>query len=245
MRGRYLWLVGIFFFAASGLSAPLRLMTEDFPPFAYYSPSGQVEGLAVEVVRALQAKVANQSVIEILPWARAIEELEHNNHRALFCVARTAAREDKFAWVGPLFGDGVYLVKRRGQPLMQNQLSDAKEWSQIAVTRNYPEHLFLQQAGFNNLVLSKSPEHSIRLLLSGRVDALAIGEFAMPPLLQRMGVDAQLLEQTHLKLFDVELYLAFSKDTEMAELQRWQQALAQLGNEGELEAILVRYRLKK
>ncbi|MEF1175213.1 substrate-binding periplasmic protein, partial [Vibrio sinaloensis] len=121
------------------MNAKITIMTEDFAPFGYYDAQGKLTGIGVELVQAITEKLNVDSNIQVLPWSRAIKKLELLPNRALFCVARTPARNDKFEWVGPILSDGVYLYHTNDFDSSKDTIQSAKLWKNIAVTANYPE----------------------------------------------------------------------------------------------------------
>ncbi len=207
------------------VNAKITLMTEEFAPFGFYDNKGKLTGIGVDIVQHLRHELDVEEDIQVLPWSRAIKELELFPNRALFCMARTPSRNDKFEWVGPLLSDGVYLFHRKTFDSTRDNLESAKQWAKIAVTANYPEHQTLIDLGFDNLWLTPQPSENVKLLMYERVDAMVAGEFAMPSLLQTQGIDRSEIIRSDIKLFYIDLYIAFSKGTNPKVLQQWQQAL--------------------
>ncbi|NVD07134.1 amino acid ABC transporter substrate-binding protein [Vibrio sp. JPW-9-11-11] len=226
---------------ALAVNAKVVLMTEEFAPFGFYDSSGKLTGIGVEIVQNLAQRLDVSSEIQVLPWSRAIKELELLPNKALFCVARTPARNDKFDWVGPILSDGVYLFHTEQLDSSHDNLDSAKQWDSIAVTANYPEHQVLLDLGFNNLWITNQPQDNARLLLHNRVSAMVAGEFAMPSLLKDQGHDADRVVRSDILLFDIDLYIAFSKGTDPKVLARWQQALEAFQATSEYQKIRERY----
>ncbi|MEF1186808.1 transporter substrate-binding domain-containing protein, partial [Vibrio sinaloensis] len=175
------------------------------------------------------------------PWSRAIKKLELLPNRALFCVARTPARNDKFEWVGPILSDGVYLYHTNDFDSSKDTIQSAKLWKNIAVTANYPEHQVLTELGFDNLWITNQPQENVRLLIYNRVTAMVAGEFAMPSLLKSLEMDGTDVVRSEISLFDIELYIAFSKGTDPQVLRKWQNALEELKSSPQYYQIRQRY----
>lgn len=223
------------------VNAKITIMTEDFAPFGYYDAQGKLTGIGVELVQAITEKLNVDSNIQVLPWSRAIKKLELLPNRALFCVARTPARNDKFEWVGPILSDGVYLYHTNDFDSSKDTIQSAKLWKNIAVTANYPEHQVLTELGFDNLWITNQPQENIRLLIYNRVTAMVAGEFAMPSLLKSLEMDGTDVVRSEISLFDIELYIAFSKGTDPQVLRKWQNALEELKSSPQYYQIRQRY----
>lgn len=222
---------------AVSVNAKITIMTENFAPFSYYGENGELTGIGVEIVEHLMEKLNINEEIQVLPWSRAIKELEFFPNRALFCVARTPSRNDKFEWVGPIFSDGLYLFHSKQFDSSGEDLESAKRWENIAVTANYPEHQTLLDLGFENLWITNKPTENARLLMYDRVTAMVAGELAIQTLLESQGADTSAFVRSQIRLFDIDLYIAFSKGTNPKVLNQWQQALEDFQSSPEYQQI--------
>ncbi len=229
--------------SSNGMSNEFRVMTEEFHPFGYYGEDGQLTGFSVEIVQAILSKLDDSLTIEVLPWARAIREIKTKDNQILFAMAKTPERAHLFKWVGPIFSDSVYLYQRSDSKLEVRTFEDAKRVDRIMVTQNFPEHHFLQMHNFNNLFLTVNPSQNIKMLMRGRGELIAVGSLVLPDLLRSMGYKAKDLQSTGIKLFDTDLYIAFSRRTNERVIERWQKALRSIENEGIIEKILNKYNL--
>ncbi|WP_281544765.1 transporter substrate-binding domain-containing protein [Grimontia sp. SpTr1] len=222
------------------MSQTFTVMTEDFAPFGYVE-NGELNGLSVDIVREVFAIVGHPDDIEMLPWARAYKETKRKSNRILFSMSRTPEREPLFKWVGPLVEDRVTFYRHKDSDINIQSLEDARETNAILVTRGFPETEFLQSQGFNNLYITNSPIQAFSMLVMGRGDLAPIGEFAYKPMMQKSSIDAESLKNTGVELFNIQLYIAFSKDTPEEEITRWQAALDQVKASGKYGEIIRRY----
>ncbi|CZF83995.1 Bacterial extracellular solute-binding proteins, family 3 [Grimontia celer] len=222
------------------LSQTFTVMTEDFAPFGYVE-GGELTGLSVEIVREMFTIVEHPDDIEILPWARAFKEAQRKERRILFSMSRTEEREPLFKWVGPLVEDRIRFFRRKDANTDIQSLEDARGVNSILVTRGFPETGFLQAQGFNNLYVTNSPIQSFSMLAMGRGDLAPIGEFAYKPMMQNSSINPDSIEKTDITLFNIQLYIAFSKDTPDEEVARWQAALDQVKASGKYAEIVSKY----
>ena len=76
--------------------------------------------------------VGHADNIRVLPWARAVKNIDHKPDHILFAMARTAEREMKYQWVGPLFLDSVYLFQFKDNLTIYNSFERARHTDLIA-----------------------------------------------------------------------------------------------------------------
>lgn len=218
-----------------------KVMTEEFHPFGYYQENGHLTGVAVEITRLLFEEVGHPDNIQVLPWARAIQNINHKNNHVLFAMARTAEREEKYHWVGPILSDNIYLFQKSDNPIFYQQINQAKEAGFIAVTREFPEQTFLEDLSFSNLVLTHNPKQSVKMLMTNRVPLMAAGAAVMHELVISSGYKPENFKRTGIRLFSTDLYIAFSKNIPEQEVQRWQAGLDKLMKQENYQEILTRY----
>ena len=72
-----------------------RLITEDYPPLNYVE-QGELKGVSIEIVRAIQDKIKESADIEVMPWKRAFLTVSETPGTAIFSIARSPQRETLF-----------------------------------------------------------------------------------------------------------------------------------------------------
>lgn len=217
----------------------IQLKVVQYPPLAY-EKAGNLKGVAPEVVAKIQAMVQDTSTQEITPWLRAFKDTQSQPMHALFAIVRIPERENLFKWVGPIFGEGDYFFKRKGNPLAIKTLDDAKKVKRIAVRKDGYTHQTLAAAGFTNLDVGPSYSTSFKKLAEGRVDLVLMGEKTYYYMVKKAGVDPDSFERTTCKFADSTAWIAFSLDVPNATIQKWQTALDQLKNNGTYDEIMDR-----
>lgn len=218
-----------------------HIMTEDFFPFGYLTPTNELTGIAVEIVNAILPELGVTSGINVLPWPRALRQLDSQSNQVLFAMARTPAREEKYRWVGPLLADRIVMFQRRSDQKLYSTMIDARNASSVGVTRDYPEHAYLLGEGFTNLKVVSTPEMMVRFLMNYRTPLIVGGGAVIADLAQHAGFQREQIKMTEIELFRVDLYIALSKDTSDSEVERWQQALDRFKANAAYHALLVKY----
>lgn len=217
----------------------LRLLTEDTPPMSFMR-DGEPSGLAVEVVRALMARTGDRGEIELLPWTRAFHLAQQKADIALFSTVRTPERENKFLWVGPIVvgTTSFYSLKSRG--LAIDTLQQAAASGPLALPKQWYTFETLEARGFTNLYGVSSPTQMVTLLKHGRVQLIATEDLTLAGELASVGLKPQDVT-AHVPFMRSAYYIAFSPQTSVVRVVRWQRALQQMHEDGSLAAILKRW----
>jgi polar amino acid transport system substrate-binding protein len=210
-----------------------------YPPLVY-AEQGRLWGVAPEVVLEIQKIVGDASPLRKTPWLRGYEQAQKQHRQALFAIVRIPEREKLFKWVGPIFGEGDYFFKRRGSPLRIETLEDARRVLRIAVRKDGYTHQALAAKGFTNLDVGPSYQSSYMKLVEDRVDLVLMGERTYYYMVRKAGLDPTDFVRTDCKFGDSAAWLAFSLDVPDETIQRWQDALDSLKENGVYQEILER-----
>lgn len=234
--------------AAQGVGQPpahagdraLQIITETAPPASFTDKDGELAGLAVEIVRAVQEELGDRTQIQVMPWARGYDAAVTTADVALFPTTRTPAREQLFQWVGPLFTTRWVIYARAGSGFRFSSLDDARSISRIGVYRDDARAQLLRDEGFENLYVVSSQESTLQMLLGGRVDAILYSDLTLKDNLDRSGIDPDLVEPVF-EIGSRDIYIAFSADTAPQRVRTWREAFDRLEQRGELERIRARW----
>lgn len=220
-------------------AAPLRILTEPAGRGRLQDKHGHLYGMSTELVKAIQQQVGNDAEIEILPWARAYAIAVSSNNVAVYDTIRTAERENKFKWVGPIKRYSVNLYAQRGTVDPAAGLAELLEQHVVCETRNTSIVNELLSLGFvidKNLILSLKSGDCYNMLKLGRADLIAMHGDVTPKRQAELfaaGLDLQPVYP----LQDIDMYLAFSKAVDDKVILQWQCALNKLVLEGEFRRL--------
>lgn len=230
-------------FMAAGQSVaampPLRIYTEEWPPVSF-SRDGQADGMAVELVRALQQRLGAHDPIQVVPWARGYAALLSEPFVMLFTVGRSDERERLMTLVGPVAVSSTVLLTRKGEADRLLRMGSAIHDEPVGA---YRASIFADAAmrkGFQRLDLSPTPQVTAQKLLRGRIDLWSEGSFVVPGVLQDIGHGYDEVEQV-MVLESLELYLAFSKGTPAAVVTAWENALRAMKQDGSFRRIYLHW----
>lgn len=241
MQRRHLGLLGLAWTLeplAAPADPPLRLLSEEFPPFNF-TDGGRPSGLAVEIVQAVLKRLGQTLDIEFQPWARAYREAQGRQPIALFSAARIPEREKLFQWVGPIVTFYSSFYARAGAERLK-RFDDARQSSDVLVVRDWYTAQQLASEGFRNLRFVSDPTQGLRMLMAGRAPLFASERISMQGALAAAGVDPAALEEVY-TFASSDGYIAFSPGTPRRVVNAWQRQIDAMKRDGSFQAIYKRW----
>ncbi|GAB4391476.1 MAG: transporter substrate-binding domain-containing protein [Kiloniellaceae bacterium] len=213
----------------------LRLTTEQYAPFNF-EKGGQIVGLGADQVREIMRRSGLAYEMELLPWSRAIGLARERTMTCVFTTAHTVDRDTHFKWVEPLLVERTLLIRAAGSGVTAASVAEAKTYRTGTQTGDYTVEL-LRNAGFTEIDLARDLDLTLKKLLSGRVDLMAVSE----SFVHRLQAEGVPVEEVAV-LFEQVFSIACSPKTPDAVVSRMQKALTGLIADGTQAEILARYR---
>ncbi|WP_108124026.1 substrate-binding periplasmic protein [Saccharospirillum mangrovi] len=211
----------------------LQVLTEHSPPGEYLGADGRVTGATADMVRELMQRQGLEGDITLLPWARAYALAQEGPDIVLFETARTAEREARFKWVGPIKRVVSGLYARADSDVAVNSLDDARQVQGICAYLGGSGGNQLSELGFTNLERPAQPDQCLRMLQHGRVELWLTSDIGHRPYLLESGLDESALRLAYSLEYRY-LYLAFSLDVPDATVAAWQATLDAMKTDGTL-----------
>ena len=233
------WLCFALLALCAPVAAELRLLTEEAPPMSFIR-DGEPSGFSVEVVRALLARTGDSGKIEVLPWTRAFHLAQQAADTALFSTVRTPVREDRFHWVGPIVVGTTSFYSLKSRHLVIDTLQQAAASGPLALPKQWYTYETLSAQGFSNLYGVSSSKQMVTMLKHGRVKLIATEDLTLAGELAAAELKPQDVT-AHVPFMRSAYYTAFSPQTSVVRVMRWQRALQQMHEDGSLAAILKRW----
>lgn len=222
--------------SVSASASELSIYTEEWPPISF-SSGKSADGMAVEVVRAIQSKLGSQAnlggqaVIQVVPWARGYAELLSQPNVMLFTVGVSEERKRVMTLVGPVAVATTDIYTRKGKAASLLTLGDEIHSRSVGA---YRSSIFADCAikhGFLSIDLAATPQLTAKKLLEGRVDMWVEGSFVISSVLKDIGRSSEDVERV-MTLETLELYLAFSLGTSGAVVDAWEKAMREIKGDG-------------
>lgn len=215
-----------------------RIMTEVYPPYNMLDFAGQPVGVSVDLLHEIFREAGDMPAaeIEVLPWSRGYAAVQTTPGAMLFSTTRTAAREDKFKWVGPIARTNVALITKGGKTV------DDLAALTIGVIRDDVAHQTLVGMGVPDSALSFEPNVSalVRKLAADRLDAIGYESNVTRYAMRRSGISTLDFVDARILLWG-DIYYAFHPEFDQDRLADLQLALDRLRVRGVVEEITRRY----
>ncbi len=213
----------------------LNIYTEDWPPMNFKTKSG-IDGMAVDIVQAMQVITGSKEVIQLVPWARGYKAVLEDENVLLFSLGRSPEREKLMHMLGPIAVSKTVVYTRKGEAARLKTLDTDIYKLPIGAYRGSIFADAAKKKGFINLAQADSPLNSSRMLFARRFDLWVEGSLAVNSILQESGRSVADVEEV-MVLDSLELYLAFSLKTPAATITLWENALRQMKKDGSFQKI--------
>jgi len=213
----------------------MKIFTEDSPP-ANYLANGRLNGLSVEIIRQILRRLNLPDNIQVVPWARGYTLALTQPNVALFSTTRLPQREKLFKWVGPLYSQTWGFYARKDSAVKIDSLAQAKTVARIGTYYKDAKEQYLLANGFRNLVSTNKNLSNVRHIMDGSIDLWVSSDFNMPYLAKQAGINPERLRLV-LPFKRVQNYIAFSIQSPDALVNRWQQTLDELKQDGTYERL--------
>ena len=215
----------------------IHLKTENYPPFNMTGPGDSIIGISTEIVVTLFKRAGVDYTLELLPWQRAFSLALNEQDNAVFSTTRTAQREAKFKWVGPLVENNwVFLAKKSRNISVQN-LEEGKGY-RVGGYQGDAVALYLTDQGYQ-MDLTQRDELNARKISRDRIDLWATGHLLGPYYAMQQGVAGLVPVMTFRETI---MSIAFNINTDNAIIDRLNAELEAMKQEGVVARIQDQYR---
>ena len=202
----------------------LTYMTEEYYPFNY-TEKGEVKGISVELLHLVWKELGvTPQPIEVLPWARAYDRIQHEPRTFLFSMARTEDREDMFQWAGPTMVARFVLIAKKSSNITLTSLKDLAGKSVGTLRKDISDILLKDYNGIAKVEAVAKMEQNVSKLVSDRLDMVAYEKRSWERLIKRLGLYPDDFE-TVFTLCETSVYYAFHQGIPPAMVREFQQAL--------------------
>ncbi len=216
---------------------PLQIFTVDEPPSSYVDQNGELKGFAVDVVKAIQAELNDQTPIRVMPEIRVLKTASETPNVLLFGFSKTPERAEKYHMITLLLRKPWVLYAKSKFEGELTTIDDAKAVGTIGVVRGDVRSIYLDELGFNNTQKVAYHELNVRMLMNERVDLIFYEPLGLAYAADNMGIARESFKPV-LRPKSSEVYLMMSKaGTDINLVQRWQKAASKLKDSGRFKII--------
>jgi polar amino acid transport system substrate-binding protein len=178
-----------------------------------------------------------------MPWARGYYTAQKEPLNILFVTARTEERENLFKWVGPIFTDRTEAFALKKKKIKINSSRDFSKYIISSYIRDSQEEL-ISSLGIpvENLDRLTSSDARFKKLYSGRTDIVFTSRITFLDFLSAEEIDPNIFESLYI-LDSIDICYAFSTDTPDWVIEKFQNILNELHEDGTIEKIFTNYGL--
>ncbi|MEW6982691.1 substrate-binding periplasmic protein [Colwelliaceae bacterium 6471] len=216
-------------------------ITEEHPPYNYSEPNGELSGISVDILslvyRELGMELQRKTILNV-PWARLFHNVKNYSQNAAFSMATTDERSKLFHLVALPFKAkvSIMVLKERQELLSQKKLNELN----VAVVRRDMGHQLLELQKLPvNKALTINTNSMLKMLIKGRVDAIAYAEDTAIFELAKIA-DDQIVPIYELEGHALYNY-AFNNDTPQCVIDLFSSILNDLDRNGVLSPIRDKY----
>jgi len=230
------WLPSVF-------AADIKVVTEEYPPYNF-TADNKITGCSTEIVQEMLKRAGITYSLNAYPWVRTYKLAQEEPNVLIYSIGRNEKREMLFKWVDVVAPYDVYFFKLKSRSDVQvGKLEDAKKYK-IGAVRDDVRAQYLEKNGFDTAAMDLVPNDipSIKKLMAGRIDLIPIDKLGLAYLMKQEGLKTGDLEEVLLfKDLSAGLYVAFSKQTDDAVVEKCKIALAEIKSDGTYDAIMKKY----
>lgn len=220
--------------------APLRVMTDLWPPFRMESASGELQGLDIDLLAELSRRTGLRFEVQRVPWARGLAALEQGRADLMTGLARTPERERYIHYLERPY----YACAPRfyASPALAAQLGDYAALRGLRIGYVLESAYFQPfdgDAGLDKVGVSNESQ-LLEMLARGRIDALVGTDCQVDYALLDPALAGRIVKAAYRPAARTELYLGFSRQR-LAHLPQLAAALDGLLREGRVARAALRY----
>lgn len=224
---------------------------DDFPPYSYQTPDGDVTGIDIDIIAELGRRLDVNFEIELAPFKRMLLLVEKGQRFGAFSLFKTAKREHYGLYTHPVHYSTYKLFTKAEKPLRFDRLQDLYN-KRIGVQAGFAISDGFDQAteaGQIQRIDIFSYEDSFNRLVKGGIDAFVVNDMVMQYKLFadfRNRYDYKDFRFIDQPVSDARgAYFVLSKAYQGADMPMWQEkirkALAKMEAEGFYDKVISRY----
>ncbi|MFP4030391.1 MAG: substrate-binding periplasmic protein [Desulfococcaceae bacterium] len=233
--------------SATEAAPPLRVGTDEWPPYEYTGPDGTVTGFSTDVVRAVMDELGMAyGEIQVLPWARAEAMAFSGELDVLFSASHSDRRlEHCYFPDEPLIeSPNVLFIRAEDKDRLRfDALADLRGHT-VGIVRDYaytPEFLDFVKANVDHSV-ALDDASNFKLLSRGRVDYIPADLGNGLAMIDQMGLAGKIIPLRNHPIKTSGIYAMFSKKTvKPPTVRQFSKALAEFRKTPEYQRLYDRY----
>lgn len=201
--------------AMPSVAEDLIVYTENYPPYNFLGPHGDVAGFATQNVRQILDATGLSYEIIMAPWARAVQGVQSYDNALIYTITRTPTREADYNWLVPIASSDFYLFVNADETRkITFQDIERGKYTGVCVSGDLTCEIF-SWAGMpkeNLQVVTGNATGDFRMVLARRVDMYISNVASNAQLRQQEGFDLALTKPVLKVEREAAFYLAGNKN---------------------------------
>lgn len=234
---------GCLLFTGFARGAELKFNTQDFAPFNY-EIDGVVSGPGADIIRRICSEMKIDCSFNLLPWARAQEEVRNGIAQGLFLIGWNEERAQWLYFSPSILNSEYGFFVRNDNPLKFKHVSDVKGYT-VGVYGPSNTSFFLEKikAEIKDLTIDMTPDDpaAFKKLSLGRVDAVYSNRHVGYDLIAKLSLTNLRYAGVHTGL---KYYIGFSrKHTDKKLVDQFSATFRNLHKREVIQEILAKYKM--
>lgn len=167
---------------------PLRLTTQQQPPYNMEDDKGRQSGLALETVVCALKRMQYPYTIQFLPWLRAQNMVKSGQADGFFPASQNAER-DRFAILSDTVAPQQWRWYLPADSTTDPMHADFRSQATVGAYLGSNMQSWLKQAGYSIYAAPYTHDQLLRVLLAGRVQAVLASDLAMQEAIVKAGAE--------------------------------------------------------
>lgn len=189
MHYRFVPLLAVLLAVSSAVQAqPLRLTTQQQPPYNMEDAKGRQSGLALETVVCALKHMQYPYSIQFLPWLRAQNMVKNGQADGFFPASQNAER-DRFAILSETVAPQQWRWYLPADSTVDPTSADFRSQSTVGAYLGSNMQSWLKQTGYSIYAVPYTHDQLLRVLLAGRVQAVLASDLAMQEAIAKAGAE--------------------------------------------------------
>jgi PAS domain S-box-containing protein len=209
----------------------LNVVSDDnFPPYIYRNPSGEIEGYLVDLWRLWEQKTGVKVTLTAMNWAEAQKRLLSGEADVIDAIYRTPARDPYYHFSSPytLLPVAIFIHKSISGI---HEVASLRGF-QVAVQEGDACIDHLEQGGISSLVAYKNYSEMIESAIAGKLMIFCMDEYPANYYLLRMKADQDFVKA--FELYQGQLHRAVRKG-QLATLEMVEEGMAVISPEEKVD----------
>lgn len=216
----------------------ISVVTEYLPPYQLQKSDGSLGGFSTQVIEELFNLTGDTPDIHVMPWARAYQTVQRKKNTMIYSIAHLPKRDQLFSWVGKLKTVKLYIWGLKSKFPSPIKSIDELKHHVIGISRESSAGQYVELLPFPNAYTVVDEEQTMNMLYKNRVDLIVGAEFLFKHRSSKLKLDySKMIKLFEIKELNVDLRIAFNKDSSPELIKIYRGAFNQLEKSGRLNEI--------